>query len=83
LRGERVEKRQRRNSQCNNHYHSNQRTANGIDLVLQSSKGKESILYKDKFGNFVDNIDRTSPVNKALIASIVKVRVGDPVLKVD
>jgi hypothetical protein len=51
--------------------------------VLQSSKGKESILYKDKFGNFVDNIDRTSPVNKALIASIVKVRVGDPVLEVD
>jgi hypothetical protein len=73
-----VKERQRRNSQCNNHYYSNQLTASGIDLVPQSSKGKESILYMDEFGNFVDNIDRTSPVDEALIASIVKVGVGDP-----
>jgi hypothetical protein len=73
-----VKERQRRNSQCNIHYHSNQLTASGIDIVPQSSKEKESILCMDELGNFVDNIDRTSPVDEALIASIVKVGVGDP-----
>lgn len=55
-------------------------TVSGIRTMTQSSTGKENIPYMDEFGNFVDNLGRTSPEDDALIASIVKVGVGDPVL---
>lgn len=55
-------------------------TASGIRTMPQSSTGKENIPFMDEFGNFVDNLGRTSPEDEALIASIVKVGVGDPVL---
>jgi hypothetical protein len=72
-----VKEKQHRKSQFDHHHHSNQRIASSINILPQSSKGKEHILFMDELGNFVDNIDRTSPEDEPMIASIVKVGVGD------
>jgi hypothetical protein len=72
-----VKEKQHRKSQFDDHHHSNQLIASGINILPQSSKGKENILFMDELGNFVDNIDRTSSEDEPMIASIVKVGVGD------
>jgi hypothetical protein len=70
-----VKEKQRRNSQHNNDINS--ATVRSNIVMRQSSNRKENIIVLDEFGNFVDSIDHDNHEEETLIASVVKVGIGE------
>lgn len=70
-----VKEKQRKNSQHNNDIDA--ATVRSNIVMRQSSNRKENIIVIDEFGNFLDNTDHDNPEEETLIASVVKVGIGE------